>query len=67
MDDDIQGHIVQFVADLKKEDEKIGLAEIAERVKTKFPKVGKVSLTAKTIRKRYHFLLKESETRKIIK
>jgi hypothetical protein len=67
VDDDIQGHIVQFVADLKKEAEKIEWAEIAERVKTKFPKVGKVSLTAKTIRKRYQLWLKESQTRKIRK
>jgi len=52
---------VQFVADLKKEDEKIGWAEIAERVKAKFPKVGKVSLTANAIRKRYNAWLMESE------
>ncbi|MGO9116850.1 MAG: hypothetical protein ACLQPD_04470 [Desulfomonilaceae bacterium] len=54
--------LIRYVSDLKQQIPEMTWADIAERVKERFPKAEGVSLTKNAIRKRYHVWLKESES-----
>lgn len=62
MSENMKEDLIQFVADLKKENRKISWESIADRCNRKFPKAEGVSLTPNAIRKRYHGWLKRSES-----
>jgi hypothetical protein len=61
MSESIKKELIQFVADLKRADDKITWEEVAERSQEKFPKTVDISLTPNAIRKRYNAWLRESE------
>jgi hypothetical protein len=64
MSESINKELIQFVADLKRENDEIKWEEVAERAQTKFPKSEGVSLTPNAIRKRYRVWIRKSEDSK---
>lgn len=60
MSERIREEIDLFVADLKKEDEKISWKTVSARCKEKFPNLKDVSMTANAIRKRFNASVKRS-------
>jgi len=61
MSENMKEELDQFVADLRKQDEKATWEQVSERCRERFPNVQGLSLTPNALRKRHNARLRESE------